>query len=1024
MKVSDFAIKHPAIISILLVVLLLFGVMSAIQLPQDYLADISLPTAMILTTYPGGSPGDIEREITKPLEDELSTISGLDEISSVSLNSLSNIILDFEMGQEVSDRLIDIREKINNVLPDLPEGISGSPSIVEFNSSVKPIFIFTVETAMTNDDLSLFIDDILKPAIARIDGVSEVSINGLRESIVQVELDLDRLEALEIPVLDIYNVLRYSNVAFPGGDVQFQGNRTTIRTEGEYGSLDDLRNVVVSFADEQYIRLSDVASVERVLEKPDLYAVNKGEETITVSIIKKRKADTGKIVASINEVLSEMDDQVDFSVLLDDSRNINLSINSVQRSALLGAFLAILVLLLFLHNGTTTLIVAISIPVSVLMAFIGLKLKGQTINLLTLGGMTVAIGMIVDSSIVVLENIHRHFKAGKSAMEAASIGTSEVGGAIIASTSTSLAAFIPILFLEDFTGIVLKDVALTIIYSLTGAMFVAIIVVPFLSSRILKEQKMKEGGLAQKLSRSIESVIDFMTEQYKRMLHWALESWKFILVVAFLVLGLTFLVFNMLGFQFLEATDMGEIQISIDFPGSYSIEESRDKLLEIEDLIYREVPEATGGLFYAGLNNFFATSPVPDRGFVSLSLSSQGERNRDVFEIIDLLQYEIPRQITDIDVSVVNGGLSSLMAVATGGEGYSLELFGSDMDILIETAETLVRMLEEDPDVDRADMNVSFTSGSLVSRLDLGAMGELGVVPYEAAMTLRAVFHGLDSGVYREGDSDYPIFLTTPYAGGAVGEDAFYRLFADSQTGRKISFATIANLESERSLDTINRKNKVRSVQVTAIPRGSDIRGISTRTAQFIKDRGLPPGVKWQIAGQSAETFNSFKSLLAAMAIAVFLVYVVMVIQFERYTQPLVVMASVPFCIIGVAGGLLIFGSGLSIVAFLGTIALAGIVVNNAIVMIDYINLLRKRDSMELKEAVLYGSSSRLKPILMTTLTTVLGVIPMAVGLGEGSAIYGPLGQTIAGGLITSTFITLFIIPILYFRLEKRKEKK
>jgi HAE1 family hydrophobic/amphiphilic exporter-1 len=377
-----------------------------------------------------------------------------------------------------------------------------------------------------------------------------------------------------------------------------------------------------------------------------------------------------------------------------------------------------------------------------------------------------------------------------------------------------------------------------------------------------------------------------------------------------------------------------------------------------------------------------------------------------------------------VDVSVVNGGLTALMATATGGEGYSLELYGSDMDLLIETGELLVQVLAEDPDVDRADMNVSFTSGGLVSRLDLGTMGELGVVPYEAAMTLRTVFHGLDSGVYREGDNDYPIFITTAYAGGPIAEDVFYRLYAESQSGEKVSFASIAELDKERSLDAVNRKNKVRSVQVTAIPRGSDIRGISTRTARFIEENGLPLGVKWEIAGQSAETFNSFKSLIFAMAIAVFLVYVVMVIQFERYTQPLIVMASVPFCIIGVAGGLLLFGSGLSIVAFLGTTALAGIVVNNAIVMIDYINLLRKRDSMDLKEAVLAGSSSRLKPILMTTLTTVLGVIPMAIGLGEGSAIYGPLGQTIAGGLITSTFITLFIIPILYYRLERRKEKR
>jgi len=1021
MKISDFAIKHPAIITILLVVLLVFGMISLFQLPQDYLADISLPNAMIVTVYPGGSPSDIEREITRPLEDELSTISGLDEISSVSYDSVSSITLSLEMGQSVNERLVDIREKINNVLPELPDGINGDPTILEFSSSVKPVFIFSVKSSMEDDELVRYIEDVLKPAVARISGVSQVSINGQRDSIVEIELDLHRLDALQIPVLHIYNILKYNNISFPGGDVQFRDSRAMIRTEGEYGSLKDIENVIVGFSQNQYIRLRDVASVNRIPRRADRFAVNRGEETVTVSVIKKRQSDTGKIVGEVKSILKDFGSDAEFEILLDDSRNIKLSINSVQKSALAGAFLAVFVLLLFLHNGTTTLIVGVSIPISILIAFIGLKLNNQSINLLTLGGLTVAIGMIVDSSIVVLENIYKHFKAGESPARAASIGTAEVGGAVIASTSTSLAAFIPILFLEDFTGIVLKDVALTIIYALTGALFVSIIVVPFLSSKILKPQKLKAGGIGERLSNNIEGGLEKFTARYRRMLRWSIDSWKFILLVALFILGLSYLVFNMLGFQFLEPSDMGEIQISVDFPDHFTIEDSRNKLLEVEELVYLNVPELSQGLFYAGLEGLFSSNASPDRGFIILTLKSQSERTRNIFEIIDLLQREIQYNIPDVNASVVNGGLGALMAAATGGQGYSLELYGADMDDLIETGKVLTEVLENDPDVDRADMNISYSSGGLVSRLNLEVMGELGVIPYEAAMTLRTVFHGMDTGIYREGDRDYPIFLTTPYAGGVISEDIFYTLFIKSQMDEKISFASIASLEKEKSLDYIRRKNKIRSVQITAIPKESDIRGISSRTEKFISEMGLPPGVNWEMAGQSAETFQSFKSLLLAMIISVFLVYVVMVIQFERYTQPLIVMGSVPFCIIGVAGGLLVFGSGLSIVAFLGIIALGGIVVNNAIVMIDYINLLRDRHGMELREAVLTGSSSRLKPILMTTMTTVLGVIPLAIGMGEGSAMYGPLGQTIAGGLLTSTFITLFIIPILYYRLEMRK---
>jgi len=1023
MKISDFAIKHPAIITILLVVLLVFGMISVLQLPQDYLADVNLPTAVVVTVYPGGSPSDIEREVTRPLEDELSTISGLEEITSNSFDSVSSITLSLEMGQSIDDRLVDIREKINNVMPDLPDGITGAPTIMKFSSSVKPVFIFSVKSGMEEDQLANYIEEIVKPAVSRVGGVSEVTINGQRKSIIEIELDLDRLEALRIPVLDIYNTLKYNNVAFPGGDVQFRDSRAMIRTEGEYKSLGDIENVVIGLSDDQYIRLSDVAQVRKVPQRADRFALNKGENTVTVSIIKKQSADTGRLVREVKKKLEELQNDVEIAFLVDDSNNINLSISSVQRSALLGALLAVIVLLLFLHNGTTTLIIGVSIPISVFVAFIGLNLNGQSINLMTLGGLTVAIGMMVDSSIVVLENIFKHFKEGKSAAEAASIGTHEVGGAVIASTSTSLAAFIPLLFLEDFTGIVLKDVALTIIYSLSGAMFVAIIVIPFIASKFLKPQKLKKGGLGEGLSAAIEGVLEKLMEKYQLMLSWSIKSWKFVMVVAFLILGLSYLVFNMLGFQFLEPADMGEIQISVEFPDKFTIEESRDKLAEVENLIYRKVPELSEGLFYAGMYNLFSSNAVPDVGFIILTLDKQSERDRSVFDIIDLLQSEIHNDIPDVKVSVMNGGLGALMAEATGGDGYSLELFGSNIDDLIESGEILVKVLEDDPEVDRVSMDISYNSGGLVSRLNLQTMGELGVVPYEAAMTLRTIFHGMESGTFRENDRDYDIFLTSPYAGGQIPEDIFYTLFIRSQIGEKISFASIANLEIEKSLDSINRKNKIRSVMITAIPKESNIRGISKRTSQFINKTGLPPGVNWEIAGQSAETFNSFKSLLIAMLISVFLVYVVMVIQFERYTQPLIVMASVPFCIIGVAGGLLIFGSGLSIVAFLGTIALGGIVVNNAIVMIDYINMLRDRDGMLLKEAVLAGSSSRLKPILMTTLTTVLGVIPMAIGMGEGSAMYGPLGQTIAGGLLTSTFITLFIIPILYYRLESGREK-
>ena len=352
MRISDFAIKHPSIISILLVVLLVFGLISVFQLPQDYLADVNLPTALVITVYPGASPSDMEREVTRPLEDELSTISGLDEITSSSFNSVSSITLTLQMGQSVDDRLVDIREKINNVMPRLPDGVEGAPSIMKFSSSAKPVLIFSVKSETEDDQLANYIDEVLKPAVSRVEGVSEVTVNGERRSLIEIELDLDRLEALQIPVLHIYNVLKYNNVAFPGGDVQFRSSRAMIRTEGEYRSLSDIENVVIGFSDNQYIRLSDMARVDKTPGRADRYALSRGEDIVTVSVIKKSTADTGKMVREVKTILEESDRQIETAILVDDSNNINLSISSVQRSALLGAFLAVIILLIFLHNGT------------------------------------------------------------------------------------------------------------------------------------------------------------------------------------------------------------------------------------------------------------------------------------------------------------------------------------------------------------------------------------------------------------------------------------------------------------------------------------------------------------------------------------------------------------------------------------------------------------------------------------------------------------------------------------------------
>lgn len=1022
MKLADFAIKHPAIISIILIALVLFGIISLRDLTQDMLSEIDLPSVLILTIYPGAGPEDIEREITNVLENELTTLEGVKTISSTSGSGNSTISLDFDWGTDIDVKLPEIREKINNVSDELPDGIEGVPTMLKITPDILPILTVSVQSRMDRKALSDFAEDFVIPSLSRIAGVASVNLQGGVELHAEIVLNLSHLNAKGVSILEVLRQLEYGNVSFPAGTVRFRGKELTVRTAGEFGSLEEIGNVVVGFKDNTYIRLKDVADISILPKDPEGYTVSEGEEIIVIDIMKQQGEDTNAIISDAYEILDTIEREhhgtVEFVPIADQSIDIKRAIDSVKSAAILGGILAVMILFLFLRNVRTTLIIAISIPLSVIIAFSAMRLKGQSLNIMTLGGLTVGIGMIVDSSIVVLENIYKNFLSTGDRVRAASVGTAEVGGAIIASTTTSLCVFLPLLFVESYAGMILQDVSWTIIYALAAAMLVAIFVVPFLASRLLKKPRPGRIKGFVFLTGGIEKGFTKLERGYRSALKWAVGNRFFILIFALAVLAISVLAFDFIGFEFVPQIDMNEIEINIETPEGYTLEDTKEKVNRVENIIRGLVPELETMLFYVGQSNSFGLIHSSNHAFGRIRLISSKERERDVFTIIDIVQNEIDRQIPDVNALVVNGGLGALSTAITGGEGFKIEVYGNNMDDVIESAKTVQEIMKQDPNTVRTEINTSFNKQEIVSDLALDYMGNLGLTPYEAAVSSRIIFNGTTAGIYRSGGGSYDIFLKSDLAGKKISEDVLNTLTLKSQNGKLISFANFADMNVEPSVSSIHHENKMKSIVVTAYLRSADVRATSARVTGMIDELSLPLGVNYQIAGSAAEMIESFKTLLFAMVIAVFLVYTVMVIQFERFTQPLIVMASIPFTVIGVTAGLLMFGSTLSIVSFLGVIALSGIVVNNAIVLIDYINLIRKRDKKNLLDAILDGGSSRLKPILMTTLTTILGVLPMAFGLGEGASMYAPLGQAIAGGLVTSTLITLFLVPVLYYILE------
>jgi HAE1 family hydrophobic/amphiphilic exporter-1 len=1025
MKAADYAIKHPAVILMSLIVLLVFGLIAAVSLRRNLIADMSLPTLAVITTWPGVGPEDIEQEITNPLEDALGTLEGLNRMSSISQNSVSLITLELGYSEDTNSKIPDIREKINGVMDELPGDVS-PPEIILYSTSQLPIMTVLVEGQGSRVELSKLCRDEIVPTLSRIPGVARVNVNGDSREVVEIIADIDLLRAAGISTLDIAQILPASNVSLPGGDGIYQGYHLNIRTEGRYRSIGEIEDQVLAIREGHSIRLRDVAEVKVRENRRDNYVISGGRDSLVFFIAKLQDGDSIAISREVRRILGGMEADyaggLSFVYLKDDSDTISVSMNAVFQSAILGAALAVLVLLIFLHNRTTTLIVGLAIPLSILFTFIGLWAKGSSLDLITLGGLTAAIGMVVDASIVILENIQRHFDAGMDPREAASRGTDEVGAAVTASTATTLAAFFPLLFLSGLAGVILRDVAWTIIFALFSSLFVAILVVPFLCALFLKKEKPEKSG--RRIAASMERGMDRLSRAYEKLLRGVLGSQKSFLAGTGILLVLSVLSFRILGFEFLSQTDMAEIELSLETPAGYTLEMTREKTALLENEIHSLISGLESSYFVVGQADLFGARREANRAYGSLKLSPAKTRSWHVTRMINHLQNEIDRRIPDLKVSVSNGGVSKLLSLATGGEGFVVIVSGNNLDSVIAGAEQVRQYMNLDPNVVSTDTNIRFNQREMSATLIHQYLGTLGLSSSQTAMMNRVIFNGLTLGSYYGGDENIPIELKTNLSGGFIPPDVLYALQLNTPDGRAVSLANFAELETEEKVSQIVHRDKARSITVQAALRSPNVRETSRRVTNLINTQGLVPGVSWEIGGTTEELFSSFQSLVIVLAIAIFLVYTVMVIQFERFSQPLLIMSSIPFTMIGISGGLLVFGSSLNIVSLLGIIALAGVVVNNAIVLIDYTNLLRERDKMPLDEAIIAGAVSRLKPILMTTLTTLLGVGPLAIGMGEGSEIYAPLGQSIFGGLFSSTFITLFFIPVIYRILEKRKEKR
>lgn len=1043
MKVSHFSAKHPTIIAMLLIVLVVFGMISLRGMNVEFISDISTPQIYVIAVYPGAGAEDVEQDVTRMLEDMFVTLPNFSEVISSSSNSICVLQVMFHSGVDPYDMLPEVRQRITEKQDDFPDGMSGLPFALVAGSQMLPVVSFSVEGGNDIAKITDFVENTLRPRLTAIPGVAEVTTGGTQELHAEVKLRLDDLLAKKISALTVYQAIMYGNVSLPAGNVEFQGKDMSMRYKGDFSSVEDIKFLPIGQTENnEVIRIGDVADVSLKYPREPYYVTNDKSKIITVDITKRADGNVLNIVNAVKDILEkaagEVGNALQFEIITDNSATVLASLKTVVTSGISGILMAVIVVFLFLNNFRTTMIIGLSIPFSLLFTFICLKLAGITVNLMSLSGMVVALGMIVDGSIVMIEQVNRYYAQKKkngegiyTLNECIFTGSDEVGTSIFASAATTMVVFIPISVLPGIVGGILRDIALTITFAIFASFLAAVIVVPFLMKVLLSEDRTKvseKNTLFMRIVAKIESV-------YRKMLAWSLNARKFIIVISFSVMFISVFMVGMVGMTFLPSTDNSEFFVNLDFPMGYTLEQTHAKMEKVKKIVYDLVPEIKTTAFFSGRGesvgqNLTSGNGTSYQGYGQIVLVPVAERKRDIHTIIRLLQDELTQQIPDGKILVKNGGFDRLLGFVSDGGGFAMKLLGEDFDLLYKTAKDLEAFLKTDPEVVTTAIDTSFDNPTLVLDVSREYIGSLGVSSYEAGITSNIIFMGMDVGRFRNlaDDKRYKITLLSDATDRPITMDSISSIEVFSSKGTPVSFGNISDTYTQKELSQINKINRQKSIQVSATMVTQDTTGLSARVDEYFAKNPLPSGISIKGAGLVTLLGDTIPALLGAIAIACFLVYTVMVLQFERFRQPLLIMATIPFCLIGVIIGLLIFGSMVSIMALLGVVALAGTVVNNGIILVDYTNLLRenfknngKSETTEtLKATIVEASVSRIRPILMTTLTTMLGVVPMAVATGEGAEIYAPLGQAISGGLLTSTLITLFLIPILYYMAEKK----
>lgn len=1036
MSIYKTAINKPVTTLLIFIAVIIIGIFSYKSLPVDQLPEMEPPYISVMTVYAGANASELETNVSKLLENGLNSVDGLKEITSTSKDNMSLVTLEFEWGYNLDEAVNDIRSSIDMIYDNLPDGVS-RPLIFKFNTSMMPIMQYAITADDSYSGLEKIIDDNVINVLNRIDGIGNVSLSGAPQRYVYIDLDPRQLEAYNLSVEAIGQAIGNNNINLASGSVKMGKEQYQLRVQSEYVESSEINDIVVkTTTDGRQVFVRDLAQVRDTIKDITLEEKINGRDGARLIIMKQSGANTVQIASDVREELARiaktLPPDIKIEQIYDSSSEIENAIDGLLESIMYALLFVVLVVLFFLGKWRATIIIAITIPISLLVAFIYLKLVDSSLNIISLCSLTVAIGMVVDDAIVVLENITKHIERGANPREASIYATNEVWVSVIATTLVIVAVFVPLTMLGGQAGIMFKELGWIVTIVCCTSTIVAISLTPMLCSKLLKPRKVKidENGnivdAEEKKGWYQKYVVGFLDKVdvfYAKILAWTLNHKvvTLILVVAFLVLSFLPVMMGKIGTNFMAPQDNGRLSMTVELQRGTRVEESSRIARIIEEKVKNVSPEniliissSVGSDDEGGISAMF-TSSTNNKISMTVRCTKKYERDITIFEIAEGIRNELNKmpEVINYTVSTSQGGASS--------NDVDVEIYGYDFDKTNILAEQLKREIANIPgardinidrEEDRAELQIVFDKEKLARH---------GLNTATASMYVRNRINGYTAGYLKEDGEEYDIVVRLQEKFRQSTTDIENLILIDAM-GKQVKLNELAEVKEYWAPPEIKRKTRQRIVTVNVTPEGVSLGELAASIEKLIDNMDIPSGIIVNVGGSYEDQQETFGDMGALLALIIMLVYIVMASQFENFSKPMIIMTAAIFAIPGVIWALFITNTSLDMIGALGVILLVGIVVKNGIVLVDYINLMRDR-GYELNKAITLSGQSRLRPVLMTAFTTILGMVPMALSQSEGSEMWHPMGIVVIGGLLVSTIVTLLVVPVLYAITSRHGER-